>query len=271
MIEIIRPHPATLPRLAVFDFDGTLSLVRSGWQQVMSELMVEALLQAPRHEVLPKLQRAADDYIARSTGQPTIEQMTWLATAVERRGGAADTPVEYKHRFEAQLRERIDQRLADLSGGLRAPETLLVPGTRALLDALHDQKLPLALISGTDHDAVVQEAGALQIAGYFADRIYAPNSHDPEFSKLAMITRLLAEYNLPGQTLVSFGDGPAETAATHAVGGLAIGIALDEAHGSKLDRQKRAILIASGADIVIPHFGEHARLVELLFDAEKGD
>lgn len=268
MIEIIRPHPATHPRLAVFDFDGTLSLVRSGWQQVMSELMVEALLLAPRHEALPKLQRAADDYIARSTGQPTLEQMTWLATAVERRGGAADSPLEYKRRFEAQLRERIDQRLADLSGGLRAPETLLVPGARAMLDALHDHQLPLALISGTDRDAVVHEAGALQIAGYFADRIYGPGPCDPEFSKLATITRLLTEYSLPGQALVSFGDGPAETAATHAVGGRAVGIALDEAHGSRLDPQKRAALIAAGAGVVIPHFGEHTQLVELLFDTK---
>jgi phosphoglycolate phosphatase len=268
MIEIIRPHPATHPRLAVFDFDGTLSLVRSGWQQVMSELMVEALLQAPRHEAPLKLRRATDDYIARSTGQPTIEQMAWLATAVERRGGAAEHPLEYKRRFESRLRERIDRRLDELHRDEQLPNALLVPGARVLLDALRLRGLPLALISGTDHEAVVQEAGALRIADYFDDRIYGPGPHDPEFSKPTAIARLLAEHKLPGTALVAFGDGPAETAATRAVDGLAVGIALDEAHGHTIDPQKRAALIAAGADMIIPHFEEYERLLELIFDSE---
>ncbi len=260
MIEIIRPHPATHPRLAVFDFDGTLSLVRSGWQQVMSDLMVEALLQAPRHETPLKLRRATNDYIARSTGQPTIEQMAWLATAVERRGGGAP--------FEARLRERIDRRLDELRRDEQLPDALLVPGARALLEALRLRELPLALISGTDRDAVVHEAGALRIADYFDDRIYGPGPHDPEFSKPTAIARLLSEHGRPGAALVAFGDGPAETAATRAVGGLAVGVALDETHGFRLDPQKRAALIAVGADMIIPHFEEYERLVELIFDSE---
>jgi phosphoglycolate phosphatase-like HAD superfamily hydrolase len=271
MIEIIRPHPSTRPRLAVFDFDGTLSLVRSGWQLVMSDLMVEALLQAPRHEAPLKLQRASNDYIARSTGQPTIEQMAWLATAVERRGGAAEHPLEYKRRFEARLRERIDKHLDELHREEQLPNALLVPGARALLDALRLRALPLALISGTDRDAVVHEASALRITDYFDDRIYGPGPHDPEFSKPTAIARLLAEHGLPGTALVAFGDGPAETAATRAVDGLAVGVALDEAQGFGLDPQKRAALIAAGADMIVPHFEEYERLVELIFDTEKGD
>ena len=31
------------PRCAVFDFDGTLSLIRQGWPNVMVPMMVEAL------------------------------------------------------------------------------------------------------------------------------------------------------------------------------------------------------------------------------------
>jgi phosphoglycolate phosphatase len=268
MIEIVRPHRSTRPRLAVFDFDGTLSLVRSGWQQAMSDLMVEALLQAPRHEAPLKLRRATNDYIARSTGQPTLEQMAWLATAVERRGGAAEHPLEYKRRFEARLRERIDGRLGELRRGEQAPDALLVPGARALIEALRLRELPLALISGTDRDTVVHEAGALQIADYFADRIYGPGPHDPEFSKPTAITRLLAERDLTGAALVAFGDGPAETAATRAVGGLAVGVALDEAHGLRLDPQKRAALIAAGADMIVPHFEAYERLVEIIFNIE---
>ncbi|HEX9439453.1 MAG TPA: hypothetical protein VF909_07225, partial [Roseiflexaceae bacterium] len=69
--------------------------------------------------------------------------------------------------------------------------------------------------------------------------------------------------------LVGFGDGPVETIATRAAGGLPVGVALDEAHGTALDPAKRTALIAAGAGIIIPHFGEHARLVELIFDSDK--
>ncbi|NBU65499.1 MAG: HAD family hydrolase, partial [Chloroflexia bacterium] len=34
MIEIIN-RPSAAPRLAAIDFDGTMSLIRIGWQQVM--------------------------------------------------------------------------------------------------------------------------------------------------------------------------------------------------------------------------------------------
>jgi phosphoglycolate phosphatase len=268
MIEIIRQHSSTHPRLVVFDFDGTLSLVRSGWQQIMGDLMVETLLQAPRDQAPPELRRAVDHFIAISTGQPTVEQMAWLTTEVERHGGAAESPAEYKRRFEVRLRERIDRRLGELHRDARAPDALLVPGARALLDALRQREVPLALISGTDRDAVVQEAGALRIADYFGTQIYGPGPHDPGFSKPATIARLLAECKLPGAALAGFGDGPVETAAARAAGGLAVGVALDEAHGSRLDWQKRNALIAAGADIIVPHFGEYARLVEHIFDTE---
>ena len=269
MIEIIRLHPAALPRLAVFDFDGTLSLVRSGWQQIMGDLMVETLLQARCNEAPPQLRRIVDHFIVGSTGQPTVEQMAWLAAEVERCGGAAESPAEYKRRFEMRLQERIEGRLGELRHGARAPDTLLVPGARALLDGLRRREVPLALISGTDRDAVVQEAGALRIAGYFGDRIYGPGPHDPGFSKPTMMARLLSECELPGAALVGFGDGPVETAATRAAGGLAVGVALDEAHGSRLDPHKRTALIAAGADIIVPHFGVYARLVEIIFDTKK--
>jgi phosphoglycolate phosphatase-like HAD superfamily hydrolase len=271
MIEIIRPHPAIHPRLAVFDFDGTLSLVRSGWQQVMSDLIVETLLQVPHHEPAAKLRRAAGDYIARSTGQPTIDQMAWLAAAVERRGGAAESPAEYKRHFDAAMHDRIDERLSSLRTGAREPDALLVPGARDLLDALQQRSIPLALISGTDRNHLYQETSALQITEYFGQHIYGPGEHDPAFSKPKAIAGLLAEYDIPGIALVAFGDGPAETGATHAVEGLAVGVALDEEHGARLDPHKRAALIEAGASIIIPHFGEHMQLIELLFARDSGD
>ena len=269
MIEIIRPNPTVRPRLVVFDFDGTLSLVRSGWQELMRDLMVEVLLGAARPEVSAELEHAALQFIADSTGQPTLGQMAWLVDEVERRGGTAASAAEYKRRFEERLRERIERRLAGQRRAAQPPDALLVPGARALLEALRRREVALALVSGTDRDAVIYEAGALEIVEYFGTRIYGPGPHDPGFAKPSAIAQLLSEEGLPGTALVGFGDGPVETTATCAAGGLSVGVALDEAHGTALDPAKRTALIAAGAGIIIPHFGEHARLVELIFDSDK--
>jgi hypothetical protein len=43
-IELVRPLPRRRPpRHVLFDFDGTLSLVREGWPEVMVPMMVEVL------------------------------------------------------------------------------------------------------------------------------------------------------------------------------------------------------------------------------------
>jgi hypothetical protein len=56
VLEILRPNPAPgRLRFAVFDFDGTLSLLRTGWQRVMADLMVEALQATPRAEAEAEL------------------------------------------------------------------------------------------------------------------------------------------------------------------------------------------------------------------------
>ena len=50
-IEIITPGiPQGTIKFALFDFDGTISLIREGWQQIMIPMMVEILLSTPRHE-----------------------------------------------------------------------------------------------------------------------------------------------------------------------------------------------------------------------------
>ena len=56
-IEIIRrvclPEP---PSHALFDFDGTLSLIREGWPDVMVPMMVEILLETGTGESVEELQ-----------------------------------------------------------------------------------------------------------------------------------------------------------------------------------------------------------------------
>ena len=53
-IELVRAVDGKNIRHAVLDFDGTLSLIRDGWQNVMVPMMVEILAQTPTIEVLFK-------------------------------------------------------------------------------------------------------------------------------------------------------------------------------------------------------------------------
>ena len=77
-------------RHAVFDLDGTISLMRDGWQDHMVPLMIETLESCPRHESREELQAMIIDFVDHLTGTQTIYQMIRLAEEVEKRGGGED-------------------------------------------------------------------------------------------------------------------------------------------------------------------------------------
>src|SRR3954469_9526409 len=73
-------------RCVVFDFDGTLSLLRGNWQGLMVPMMVEALLATGTSESRVELTAIVEEFVTRLTGQPTMQQMYALAEEVEKRG-----------------------------------------------------------------------------------------------------------------------------------------------------------------------------------------
>ena len=265
MLEIIRPRPAVYPRVVIFDFDGTLSLVRTGWQHVLRDVMLGALLPLAGDEPPGQVARRAADAIDRLTGHSIITQMNWLCAEVERSGGQPEAPEQYKRAYLARLYAQIDQRLDGIKRERMGADALLVPGARALLEELRRRDVPLVLLSGTDRHDVVREAEALDIARYFGSQIYGPTPETPDFTKGAVIRRLVAERGLVGPQLVSLGDGPVETEETRAVDGLAIGVAFDEHVGAGLDPVKRARLIEHGADAIVADFDTHAQLLAHVF------
>ncbi|MCJ7737217.1 MAG: hypothetical protein MUQ10_07890, partial [Anaerolineae bacterium] len=111
-LEIIHPR-VNLGRVrhALFDFDGTISVIRRGWEKVMIPLMVEKIVDG--HPVPPDLEAEIIDYVDRSTGILTIIQMEWLADAVRRYGLAAKpkTAREYKRIYNEQLLGPVRERL----------------------------------------------------------------------------------------------------------------------------------------------------------------
>jgi phosphoglycolate phosphatase len=253
-------------RHALFDFDGTLSLIREGWQGVMIPLMVEWLLDTPEHEGKAEIAAVVTEFVTRLTGKQTIYQMIQLAQEIEQRGGKPLDPLEYKRIYLDGLWARIQHRVAALKAGQIAPDELMVPGARAMLEALHARGARCYLASGTDEPYVLDEAAALQLTPYFAG-IYGARDDYLNFSKKILIERIIAENRLSGPEFVAFGDGFVEIEDAKHVGGIAVGVASDEANRAGIDEWKRNRLIEAGADIIVPDFRENEALAAYLFGA----
>jgi phosphoglycolate phosphatase-like HAD superfamily hydrolase len=228
-IEVINPHiERGHVRHALFDFDGTISLIREGWQGVMIPVMIEILLQTPHHEGEDELRTVVTEYVERLTGKQTIYQMIHLCEEVRKRGGDPLAPQAYKHMYHERLMKRIEGRLAALNSGQVPPEEMMVPGARPMLDALRARNVTCYLASGTDEPFVLDEAAALDITPYFAG-IYGALDDYKNYSKKMVIERIITENRLAGSEFVSFGDGFVEIEDTKAAGGIAVGVASNEA------------------------------------------
>ncbi len=249
----------------LFDFDGTISLIRQGWPEVMVPMFVEVLPPQPG-ETGDDLRRLVLDDIMRLNGKQTIYQMIQLAERIRQRGGEPGDPLAYKHEYLRRLESHIGARTAALSNGTIAPDTFLVHAVRPLLEHLRNLGLPLYLASGTDLSAVEREAELLDIARYFNGHIYGALDDYKQFSKKIVIDRILDEHAITGRHLLSFGDGYVEIENTKQAGGLAVAVASDEANNGsgRVDEWKRQRLLGVGADAVIPDFRDAIPFVNYL-------
>ncbi len=250
MLEIVRPGAAAPDaRAALFDFDCTLSLIRSGWLDIMLEMMTGTLAALGGGESAGQLRAESFDRIWPHTGNDTLFQMAEFAAMIEARGGAAEDPQIYKQRFLDELFGISEQRIAEVSAGSAAPDQYLVPGSRAMLEDLRTRGMTLYLASGTDHDRLQHEAAVLDIARYFDGGIYgAP------FSKATLVAQVTGAPGMHPSMLIGFGDGPTEIGEIHRAGALAIGLATDEPDCRKVSPFKRRSLIEHGADYIIPNY-----------------
>ncbi len=254
-------------RVALFDFDGTLSLVRSGWMDVMVPMMIEILADLKTGETEEQLRDVIEEFVWRLTGKETIYQMIALAEAVEARGGKALEPLAYKTMYLDLLWERIESRVEELRKGHVSPEKYLVPGSRALLESLKERGLKLYLASGTDEIYMKEEARLLDVARYFDGGVYGALDDYKSFSKAILIQRILASAEFRGEEFLGFGDGYVEIEEVKNVGGVTVGVASREPECLEVDQWKRKRLIGVGADYIVPNFQAHDELLATLFAA----
>jgi phosphoglycolate phosphatase-like HAD superfamily hydrolase len=250
----------------LFDFDGTLSLIREGWPVIMLG-MFEEMLPGQAGDTASAVRQMLFDDMMKLNGKQTIYQMMQFAERVKERGGTPQEPLWYKHEYLRRLNQKIADRLAGLKNQSIPAEKHLVFGSVELLENLKQSGLKMYLASGTDEQFVKAEVELLGLTKYFGEHIYGAKDDYKSFSKKMVIERLLKENGIDGRKLLAFGDGYVEIQNTKEVGGLAVAVASDEAcNGSgKIDEWKRNRLIGVGADVVIPDYRDAGPLLRKIF------
>jgi phosphoglycolate phosphatase len=262
--------PSFAPRPSIkhvlFDFDGTLSLIREGWPAVMLGMFLEMLPRRTGEEVEDR-QMLWDDMM-RLNGKQTIYQMMQFADRIRERGSQPQEPLWYKHEYLRRLDEKIAARREAIRTGAVSRDKYLVCGSIGLLEELRQRGLRLYLASGTDEPFVKAEAELLGMVPYFGSHVYGALDDYKKFSKKMVIERILHENQVPGEQLLALGDGYVEIQNTKEVGGLAVAVASDEANNGsgEFDAWKRNRLLEVGADVVIPDFRDAVPLLRCILD-----
>jgi phosphoglycolate phosphatase-like HAD superfamily hydrolase len=268
MLENITPGAsARNARVVLFDFDGTLSLIRSGWMKVMVPMMVEILLDLRTGETEEELRAVVEDFVWKLTGKETIYQMIAFAEAVAARGGKPLEPLQYKKMYLDLLWQKIEGRVEALRKGHADPDQYMVPGSRALLEQLQERGLKMYLASGTDEIYMKEEARLLGLTEFFEGGVYGALDDYKSFSKAILIQRILSSAEFQGHQFLGFGDGYVEIEEVKNVGGVAVGVASEEPECTRVDEWKRLRLIGVGADYIVPNFLCREELCATLFAA----
>lgn len=264
-IEILKEIPKGRIRHALFDFDGTISLIREGWQSVMHSMMVDLI--CGNSEPSPDIDQEIEDFIDETTGIQTIVQMQSLADMIRRFGFVADNDVldatAYKAIYNERLMERVSVRRHQLKTGSLLVEDATVRGAINFIDALSTRGVRLCIFSGTDRDDVKEEAQLLGVADYF-DEITGSVGDYAAYNKERVIRELMAEHDLSGPEVLVVGDGPVEIRHGSAFGCTTIGVASDEVNRSGWDDAKRARLIGAGVHALVSDFSRPDELLSLL-------
>ncbi|MDC7228418.1 MAG: PfkB family carbohydrate kinase [Spirochaetales bacterium] len=263
-IELICLDKTPYPKVAIFDHDGTISTLRQGWEPVMKDVCVNAILGKAISTVsakkLEEINEASAEMIEKTTGIQTIIQMHHLREMVLSFGYVAETealtPLEYKKIYNDKLLEMVSGRVERFTNGLLDIENLTIKGAVQFLEELKNNGVRIYLASGTDSEDVRNEAQILGYADYFNGGIYGSVGNpavDPKREVIETIVGKLPKDIQPNNCYV-FGDGPVEMREAARRGFTRIGIVSDEKQRYGINYEKRPRLVLGGAQALIPDF-----------------
>jgi phosphoglycolate phosphatase-like HAD superfamily hydrolase len=265
---LLIPNPEVQGRLgnihhALFDFDGTVSVMREGWEEVMLPVMIESI---GGGQPLPaSIVQEVRDYIDRSTGILTILQMEWLADAVRRHGFVTNplTPYEYKAIYLRRLMVRVNERIGMVESGEVDPVDMMIKGAPEFVKGLWQAGVTLYLASGTDHQDVMHEASVLGMAPFFAGGVYGALDKSVINGKEKVIQQILDDHRLSGNELLVVGDGPVEIREAKLRGAITLGLASDEIVRSGWNQHKVTRLSNAGVDMLTGDFIHYQELLDI--------
>lgn len=271
-LKSIEKRPAL--EYAVFDHDGTISVLREGWEEVMEKCMMQAVTGGRRFDddLTAKIRSSSRDFITRSTGIQTINQMAMLVGIVKKWGLVPEaeilTPQQYKDIYNDALLAFIAQRVENVKRGVLTPADVTVAGSIAFLRTLAENGVRIYLASGTDQEDVRREAELLGYADYFTGGIYGSVGDMHNDPKRQVLQRILAAEGVDTQRLAIFGDGPVEMREAHDKGALAVGIQSNEIRRYGWNESKHKRLLQAGADLLIPDLTEYKKIASFLLKKE---
>ena len=259
---IVEPPRDAPPAHVVFDFDGTLSTLREGWEQVMEPVMVRSILggalASVSAEAFATVRAAVAEFIDRTTGIQTLVQMQGLVRLVREFGYVPEADIlderGYKEIYNTELLDIVRARLAKIETGHLERSDFHMKNAVPLVEALASRGMKLYLASGTDVGDVRAEAEALGFAEFFEGRIYGSVGDVNVEAKRVVLDRIFRDNAIAPQALMTIGDGPVEMRETRKRGGIAVGVCSDERRGFGANLAKRRRLVRGGATLLLADF-----------------
>jgi len=248
----------------VFDFDGTISTLRSGWEEVMKNFMLEMMSEVNICNAL--LEKEIIDYINDSTGIHTIHQMKWLLEKIkdsDKHHLMPEDPWWYKAEYNKRIKNKIKHRIEDLHSKRVSRDHYMINGCEELLTTLSHYGIKLYVASGTDHSEVLNDIAALNISHFFTKVAGSPEKSE-NCSKEQIINDLIINEGVDCSNLAVIGDGKVEISLGKKVGARTIGIASNEDKSGGVNHMKLNRLINAGADIIMPDYTDISTVIDFL-------
>jgi len=264
-IEIVTGRrPAAAIRHAIFDHDGTISVLREGWEQIMEPMMIREILGAKPDGVddatRARVVDAVRGFIDRTTGIQTLAQMKGLVDLVRDFGFVPPQAVRDEHGYKAIYNETllamVRRRITRLRNGELTPSEFQFARAPEVLERLTAAGVTLYLASGTDQEDTIAEAGLLGYAHLFTGGIFGSVGDLRVEAKRDVLARIIHATGARGEEILVVGDGPVEIREGRRRGAYTVGVASDEVLRHGLNQRKRTRLIRAGADVIIPDFSE---------------
>jgi len=263
---------------AIFDHDGTISVLRQGWEHVMESTMMEIILdkhfKTAGDKEYQRINGIVREFIEKTTGIQTLSQMRSLVQLVKECGYAerVRNEHEYKSIYNERLMEMVDERIRNFQSGEQNIADYTIKKAVDFLQMLRNRGLMLYLASGTDQSDVEREARLLGYSDMFNGGIYGAVGRVEHEPKKVVLQQIISDIQKKGKAeaagscnILTFGDGPVELRETRKRGGFAIGVASDEIRRHGFNQKKRERLVLAGAHLIIPDFSQMDILESYLF------